>query len=55
MAQALPTAMAMQAKLMALARSSSSAVFSLSNFDMQVHPYTPIHLLPLLHILLLPY
>ncbi|EFE29399.1 uncharacterized protein ARB_03741 [Trichophyton benhamiae CBS 112371] len=33
MAQALPTAMAMQAKLMALARSSSSAVFSLSNFD----------------------
>ncbi|EZF30113.1 Sphinganine-1-phosphate aldolase [Trichophyton interdigitale] len=33
MAQALPTAMAMQAKLMSLARSSSSAVFSLSNFD----------------------
>lgn len=47
MAQALPTAMAMQAKLMSLARSSSSAVFSLSNFDMQViHPSLSIFCLP---------
>ncbi|KAM5470698.1 Dihydrosphingosine phosphate lyase [Microsporum audouinii] len=33
MAQALPMAMAMQAKLMSVARSTSGAVFSLSNFD----------------------